>query len=543
VGKVPYVLLSTTCSARLSTRTRCVLNTVLAIVINGLRAKAVRLVSTGILLALATAATGTWAVSARLATNAGGDFEYSDRADGLSCKFVDIALGVRWPDGRPQWHDADDHLDGPRPFATHRIESGDMQRVRRIDISALVQGWWAGRWHNDGLLVQRVGGSHAEFHAREDEDATLRPQLLLRWRDGRQRFVEPDADVSLDCATYKGLGQQPRMRLLGHASIALRFPIAAARAARAEAPISAELVLVRTPDSPRAATEIAVQRLSVPMRHVASARDDGIARDFQGDRDIGQHPDVLFADGFDNGAISPRWKRGMDAPWRVVAQDEGHGFVPLAGSALRVTIPRGGSVGLDLRYPLREHHGSEPEELYVRYCLRLAASWTNASDGGKLPGLAGTYGKAGWGGRRWDGSVGWSMRGHFGLPAPEGHAAAGRTMLGSYAYHSRSGAYGEAIPWAGSGFAGLLEPDRWVCIEQHLRLNTPGRQDGLLEVWVDGRLALSQNALRIRDQPHIRIEQLWMNVFHGGTRTAPRDMHLYIDGVVLARRYIGPLVP
>lgn len=469
-------------------------------------------------------------------------FEYSDRADGLSCKFVDVALNVRWPDGRPQWRDADDRLDGPRPFALHRIAAGDVQRVRRIDVGELVRGWWARRWHNDGLLVQRVSGSHVFFHAREEPDPALRPQLLLRWPDGRQRFLEPVADVALDCATYKGLGPQPRMTLLGHASIALRFDIDSARAAHADAPATAELVLVRTPDSPPAAVEMAVHRLSVPMRERAPERTDGLARAYPGDRGIEKDPDVLFADGFDNGRISPRWKPGMEAPWRVVERDELHGFVPLAGQALRVTIPRGGDVGLDLRYPLREHHGAEPEELYFRYCLRLAASWANASDGGKLPGLAGTYGKAGWGGRPWDGSNGWSMRGHFGLPAPTGHPAAGQTMLGSYVYHAGSGAYGEAIAWAGSGLAGLLGPDRWVCLEQHLRLNTPGQHDGQLQVWVDGRLALEMDQLRVRDQPYIRIEQLWMNVFHGGTRKAPRDMNLYIDGVVLARRYIGPLV-
>ena len=32
-----------------------------------------------------------------------------------------------------------------------------------------------------------------------------------------------------------------------------------------------------------------------------------------------------------------------------------------------------------------------------------------------------------------------------------------------------------------------------------------------------------------------------MNVYHGGTSPAASDMHLYIDNVVIARRYIGPM--
>lgn len=32
------------------------------------------------------------------------------------------------------------------------------------------------------------------------------------------------------------------------------------------------------------------------------------------------------------------------------------------------------------------------------------------------------------------------------------------------------------------------ESGRWVCIESHIRLNTPGRKDGVFELWIDGKL-------------------------------------------------------
>ena len=32
-----------------------------------------------------------------------------------------------------------------------------------------------------------------------------------------------------------------------------------------------------------------------------------------------------------------------------------------------------------------------------------------------------------------------------------------------------------------------------------------------------------------------------MNVYHGGTRPSPCDRHLYIDNVVIAEKYIGPM--
>lgn len=43
-----------------------------------------------------------------------------------------------------------------------------------------------------------------------------------------------------------------------------------------------------------------------------------------------------------------------------------------------------------------------------------------------------------------------------------------------------------------------------------------------------------------RTVPKIKIESMWMNVYHGGTADAPTDLTLYIDNVVVARRYIGP---
>ena len=39
----------------------------------------------------------------------------------------------------------------------------------------------------------------------------------------------------------------------------------------------------------------------------------------------------------------------------------------------------------------------------------------------------------------------------------------------------------------------------------------------------------------------LKIEQLWMNVYHGGKAPSPYDQHLFIDNVVIAREYIGPM--
>ena len=74
-----------------------------------------------------------------------------------------------------------------------------------------------------------------------------------------------------------------------------------------------------------------------------------------------------------------------------------------------------------------------------------------------------------------------------------------------------------------------------------MRLPPDGSANGVLRVWIDGRLAFDRDGIRVRDVDSIRIEQVWLNVYHGGTAVSPHDQHLFIDNVVIARRYVGPM--
>ena len=47
--------------------------------------------------------------------------------------------------------------------------------------------------------------------------------------------------------------------------------------------------------------------------------------------------------------------------------------------------------------------------------------------------------------------------------------------------------------------------------------------------------------VRFRLTRELRIEQVWMNLYHGGTIPSPRDQHVFIDNVVIAKKYIGPM--
>lgn len=467
---------------------------------------------------------------------------YTDRPDGISCSFVDVGLGLPWPEGSPRWVDAKGVSGGPAAFANHRIDAGDSSRVRRIDVTPLVQAWWTGRARNEGFYVRHVAGNPVVFLTREFSDIALRPTLALTWADGRKKLLEASADVALDCSTYKGLGGMDSMLLAQHSALLVRFDLRAGP--DAASPTQAQLWLTRAPQGLGAASSFDVLRLQLPFGEAEAPRTDGVASRFVRDVGIERDPAVVFADRFEGRRLAGGWTTDTQSSNKVVEMDAPNGFVSLDGSALRVTIDKGAQLGADLRFKFRKQLGSEPDDIHFRYYLRLSQSWNGAVEGGKLPGLAGTYGQAGWGGRGWDGNKGWSLRGSFGLPTPKDHPSPGRVLLGTYAYHGGSGnTYGEILPWTGGQAAGLIGVDRWVCIEQHVRLNTPGKDDGLLEVWIDGRPTLVRRDLRLRDNPGVRIEEVWLNIFHGGMQVAQAPMHAFIDNLVVARSYIGPMRP
>lgn len=161
--------------------------------------------------------------------------------------------------------------------------------------------------------------------------------------------------------------------------------------------------------------------------------------------------------------------------------------------------------------------------------------------GGKLPGLSGTYKRAGWGGKKSDGYNGWSTRGLYRNIISEPNPLAGRVPIGNYLYHADMiGKYGEHHVWA-KNYMGYLQPDRWYSLEQQVKLNTPSKSDGILRAWVDGILAYENTSINYRKTKNLKIEQVWMNVYHGGIKNIDKDIHLYIDNVVVAREYIGPM--
>lgn len=203
--------------------------------------------------------------------------------------------------------------------------------------------------------------------------------------------------------------------------------------------------------------------------------------------------------------------------------------------SLRIAVNRKSHYGVSMNYRFTNVGMDEPTELYARYYLRFDESWKNIKGGGKLPGPAGRYGKAGWGGRQSDGSNGWSARMRFG----RSWLGAEHIDIGYYTYHAdMSKKYGKVMPWHKDD-RGTLQKNRWYCIETHIKLNTPGKHDGILRGWIDGYLAMEKENIRFRTTDKLKIEEFWVNVYYGGGWRSPDDMYLYIDNLALSTRRIG----
>ena len=467
-----------------------------------------------------------------------------DGADGATCDYFNFGAQISWRHKQGDWRDAADKAQGESPFAQTLVRSSDTGRVVKWNVTSLVHGWLAGPYPNAGMLIAGVRDQPlgtAVFHSREAADPAVRPSLVIESQDGFTRRLAPFADTTLACSTVYSIGSQETLTVGANRTLLMQFDLSALKGVR----VAKATLELTTTDHQYGDTMLGVFRLDPPVADPALKEQPrlGLAALYPDDRGVESDPDVIMAAGFE----SPLWLKNwsyVDIRGSLARTEDAEtlGFAPLYGHALQVHIAKGGHLGLDLRYRFADKVGEEPEEIYFRYYLRLASDWNPATDGGKLPGMSGTYGKAGWGGRPSEGNTGWSLRGSFFRQPETGNSYRDFTPIGTYAYHPDvDDFWGQDWAWS-IGQRGLLEKNRWYCIEQYLKLNQPGHKDAVYRAWVDGRLAFEKDGFRVRDASSIRIEQIWMNVYYGGGTPSPQDQHLFIDNVVIARRYIGPML-
>jgi hypothetical protein len=82
--------------------------------------------------------------------------------------------------------------------------------------------------------------------------------------------------------------------------------------------------------------------------------------------------------------------------------------------------------------------------------------------------------------------------------------------------------------------------DQWYVYELMVKANTPGKTDGRIAAWVDGKLVMDFPSLRLRDVASLTIDRFAL-CFHIGSNPNGQSKKWY-DNVVAAKSYIGPMM-
>ena len=242
--------------------------------------------------------------------------------------------------------------------------------------------------------------------------------------------------------------------------------------------------------------------------------------------------DIVFFEDFEQADYYTHWGQSS-APGTVqrVASPAFDGDY-----SLHVRVPQGQHTGIGWQWKFTQFGLAEPEEIYFRYYMYLADSWRLSGGGqvGKLPGISGTYGVAGWGGRPSDGYNGWSAR-------MSNYDRISAVEPSFYCYHAdMTGIYGNNWAWGADAY---LSREQWHCIEVYGKMNTitggVGNPDGILRGWVDGQQVFEKADIRFRHVESLKIEAIWFNVYVGGSWTAEQDMDAYFDNMVFAANHVG----
>ena len=489
---------------------------------------------------LASLALGLAALTASTAVPAAPNdwVEGSANDEGATREFYNHSADLAWRQMLGDWADSTGADFGASAWNTQNVADTDTERWIEWDVTELVRGWLDGSFQNQGFFLRATSGNGPIDFRSRDAAETEHPELVIE--AGSSTTLSPEADTYLEPSTYRGQGTEDRLRVSDENNTLVRFDLAGIDAA---ALTSARLRLYTTRQFGGGA-DVGVFRAVPGRAGPPPALQSGIAEPFDKDQGLASHPDVVFFEDFEAADWEDHWT-SHGGSYDIADGDPAFGFEPLVGRALRSWIPQGENTGLNTRYDFQDETGSEPEEIYLRYYLRLGDDWNQTVDGGKLPGISGTYGVAGWGGRKSDGTNGWSARGLFHESVPAGaNPLALATPVGSYVYHAdMPGTFGDNFiwveGWGQEGYGGVLRTGVWYCLEYYVKMNTLTQNDGIIRAWVDGRLSFEKTDFRFRDVDSLKIERIWMNIYHGGTDVSPYDQHAFIDHVVVATSYIG----
>jgi len=194
----------------------------------------------------------------------------------------------------------------------------------------------------------------------------------------------------------------------------------------------------------------------------------------------------------------------------------------IPGNAIRVSYPAGSLDPATMRRERRPYGGMGFKKVIfeapvacaeLQYRVRFPLGFDFVR-GGKLPGFYGGVGNS-------DGHI---PTGKDGFSTRFMWLGDGRGQV--YAYLPTSVLYGTSI---GNGRFSF-RPGKWLELRQQVVLNSPGVSDGVIRVWLDGRLVVDQPGIRFRDVVTLGITGIYFDTFFGGDEDTWRTkVNTYVD--------------
>lgn len=90
----------------------------------------------------------------------------------------------------------------------------------------------------------------------------------------------------------------------------------------------------------------------------------------------------------------------------------------------------------------------------------------------------------------------------------------------------KEGAYGKSFGRGSFRF----EPGKYYKIEQFLKMNTPGKNDGILVIYADEKEVFRDEKVKFREGPETKIDSILFSTFFGGSDgsfATPKDTYAY----------------
>jgi hypothetical protein len=283
--------------------------------------------------------------------------------------------------------------------------------------------------------------------------------------------------------------------------------------------------------------------------------DDGIASKYPGDEGIATDPAVIFADDFEGYGSGKDLGGNWDAGVYHNAEIEKTSANVFAGTqSLRFTSPKQAA---ELSNGVSRTVSPERDLLFLRWYSKFDPSFdvVGSSHNGGV--ISAHYVKDGMAtpGIPADGKNKFLIayecwRGDEKEPNPGN--------LNLYIYHpEQRSMYGDHFFPNGDVMPDISKPGnfgrdfikrpnivptlgRWYAYEVMLRANTPGKRDGRIALWLDGKLIADFRNLRLRDIPSLTIDRFDLGLHI--LRNTRAETRKWYDNVVAATSYIGPTV-